>query len=77
MRKIIGAFIGGIGAVALLIGVIGKIKDGFSISLTKGSDGPTSVFVAGKLGTDYTNAMIIYGIVCTIISGIILFVRKH
>lgn len=54
-----------------VIGVVMKVKGTMAVSIIGGADGPTSVFVAGKLNGDLSNALIIAG---AIVLGIVLLV---
>ena len=48
-----------------------KVKGTMAVSIIGGADGPTSVFVAGKLNGDLSNALIIAGAIAL---GIVLIV---
>ena len=42
-----------------------------------GADGPTSIFIAGKLNGDNFIFMIVVGIILLILAGVIFYKRKH
>lgn len=67
MKKGIGIISCIIGILLAVIGVVMKVKGTMAVSIIGGADGPTSVFVAGKLNGDLSNALIIAG-------GIVLLV---
>ena len=69
MKKGIGIISCIIGILLAVIGVV--VKGTMAVSVIGGADGPTSVFVAGKLNGDLSNALIIAG---AIVLGIVLLV---
>lgn len=74
MKKILtiaGCVLGGL---AMTIGIVTKIKQSAAISIIGGADGPTSVFLAGKIGNDYSWTMILIGAVLLIGSGIFYYI---
>ena len=76
MKKILGISLSIIGIVTVIIAVILKIKKQMSISIIGGADGPTSVFIAGKVGNTSAVAGVIVGIVLLVI-GIFLIRKKR
>ena len=48
-----------------------------AISIIGGADGPTSIFIAGKLNGDNFIFMIVVGIILLILAGVIFYKRKH
>lgn len=73
MKKIIGITLTVIGIIT--INLIFKVKGKMSVSIIGGADGPTSVFVAGKIGGIPTIIGIIGGIVL-FVAGIFMITRK-
>lgn len=77
MKRAAGLILGVSGVIIAAISVILKEKERASlstaISIIGGADGPTSIFLAGKVGADFLTAGIIGGIVLVIL-GIILTV---
>lgn len=59
-----------IGIVFAVIGIVMKVKGTMAVSIIGGADGPTSVFVAGKVNGDLSNLFIIAGV---IVLGAVLF----
>ena len=51
------------------------MKDRASISIIGGADGPTSIFVAGKVANEFGNLGIIAGIIFLAV-GIYIFLKK-
>ena len=76
MKKILGIGLSVIGIVAVIITVILKLKRQMSISIIGGADGPTSVFVAGKVGNTSAVAGVIVGVVLLVI-GIFMIRKKR
>ena len=76
MKKILGIGLSVIGIVAVIITVILKIKRQMSISIIGGADGPTSVFIAGKVGNTSAAVGVIVGIVLLVI-GIFMIRKKR
>lgn len=66
MKKIFAVILGVIGVIIAAAGIILKVKDQMAISIIGGADGPTSIFLAGKVGTG--------GAIFPIVSGIVLLV---
>lgn len=75
MKKILGIGLSGIGIATVIVTAILKLKKHMSISIIGGADGPTSVFIAGKVGNTSAVAGVIAGIVLLVI-GIFMIRRK-
>jgi hypothetical protein len=60
-----------------IIGLILKEKGNKSVSIIGAGDGPTSVFLAGKIGRDYSVFTFIIGIILFVIAVVIYFKHKH
>ena len=75
MKKILGFGLSVIGIVTVIVAVILKLKRKMSISIIGGADGPTSVFIAGKVGNTSAVTGVIVGIVLLVI-GIFLIRKK-
>lgn len=77
MKRALGLILGVLGVIIAAISAILREKESASIStaisIIGGADGPTSIFLAGKVGADFSTAGIIGGIVL-IILGIVLTV---
>ena len=79
MKKVIGITLSVIGIIMAAISLVFKVNE--QISVTKSvsvigvADGPTSIFVAGKIGGTPAIIGIIVGIVLLAI-GIFIFARK-
>ena len=53
-----------LGILFLLTGIYTKVKNSATaVSIIGGADGPTSIFIAGKVGTDFSMFGIIIGII--------------
>ncbi len=79
MKKAIGITLSVIGIIMAAISLVFKINEQISVtksvSVIGGADGPTSIFVAGKIGGTPAITGIIVGIVLLAI-GIFIFARK-
>lgn len=73
MKKWITAIIAIAGAITLACGIGLKVKKNTAVSIIGGADGPTSVFIAGKIGTDSTLPLIIGIILLFTAMGAVLF----
>ena len=72
--------------MAIILGVIGLVLAGFSavlrwkkqmsVSIIGGADGPTSIFLAGKIGNDFSVAGIVVGILLLAIAGLLMLRKK-
>ena len=79
MKKVIGITLSVIGIIMAAISLVFKVNEQMSVaksvSVIAGADGPTSIFVAGKIGGTPAIIGIIVGIVLLAI-GIFIFGRK-
>ncbi|MDE5596791.1 MAG: oxaloacetate decarboxylase [Lachnospiraceae bacterium] len=75
MKKIVGIALMVIGIVVTALSLILKIKGQISVSVIGGTDGPTSIFLAGKVVDNSAVTGIIAGIVLLVV-GIFMIVRK-
>ena len=79
MKKAIGITLSVIGIIMAAINLVFKVNEQMSVtksvSVIGGADGPTSIFVAGKIGGIPAITGIIVGIVLLAI-GIFIFARK-
>jgi oxaloacetate decarboxylase beta subunit len=75
MKKIIGSILTILGMGIAILSLIVKVKGQMAVSIVGGADGPTSVFLAGKVGNDFL-AGVIVGVVLFVV-GICVLVRKN
>lgn len=68
MIKIITSTVGIIGAIMMMYGIVGKAKKAASISIIGGADGPTSIFLAGKVGNEFSIGLIVIGIALIVVA---------
>ena len=61
----------------IVIGIVLKQTENTAVSVIGGADGPTSIFIAGKLNGDNFIFMIVVGIILLILAGVIFYKRKH
>ncbi|MDE6213687.1 MAG: LPXTG cell wall anchor domain-containing protein [Lachnospiraceae bacterium] len=76
MKKMLGIGLSVIGIVTVIVVVILKLKRQMSISIIGGADGPTSVFIAGKVGNTSAVAGVLVGIVLLVI-GVFMIRKKR
>lgn len=75
MKKVVGISIGIIGALCIIIG--GIMKENTAVSIIGGADGPTSIFLAGKLNGNAAILLMVVGIVLLAAGGFAWLKRKH
>ena len=79
MKKFVGIILTVIGiviaAISLIFKVNGQMSVARSVSVIGGADGPTSIFVAGKIGGFSAMTGVIAGIVL-LAAGIFVIARK-
>ena len=76
MRKIFGIGSCMIGLLLVVSGAVMKLTGNTAVTVIRGADGPTSVFVAGKLNGDFSVMLIVVGIVLLAIAAMIYWKRK-
>lgn len=76
MKKIVSILLLIIGIVIAGFGIDWARKDAVAVSIIGGADGPTSVFVAGKVSDGMIAGYIIVGAVLVIL-GILLYRKWH
>lgn len=65
-----------LGLASLFYGIFTKVKGSAAIAIIGGADGPTSVFVVGKVPAVFSVILMIIGILLLIVAGILLVKRK-
>lgn len=76
MKKTIAIILGVMGVVLAGFSAILKWKKQMSVSIIGGADGPTSIFLAGKVGNDFSVAGIVVGILLLVIAGFLMLRKK-
>ena len=76
MKKILGIVAGIVGIISVIVGVALKMNNN-AIAIIGGADGPTSVFVAGKLNVLVSILLIAIGVVMLIVAIIFYLKRKR
>ena len=75
-KKILGIVAGVVGIISVIVGVALKMNNN-AIAIIGGVDGPTSVFVAGKLNSVLVSILLIaIGVVMLIVAIIFYFLKK-
>ena len=66
-----------VGILLVAFGVSVKVKEAAAVSIIGGADGPTAIFVAGKIGDGLLIGAILVGIVL-VVAGVVIYrkVRK-
>ena len=72
MKKIVAAVVMILGLILAVSGIQWKMKGSASISVIGGADGPTSIFVAGKVGDGMTVGMMVIGVLL-IVAGVVIY----
>lgn len=75
MKKFLGIIMAVIGILILAAGVIFKLKGSMSLSFGGRANGPTSVFLVGKVGNSSFMIEMIVGVVL-FVAGIFTVVKK-
>lgn len=76
MKKTMAIILGVIGLVLAGFSAVLKWKKQMSVSIIGGADGPTSIFLAGKVGNDFSVAGIVVGILLLVIAGLLMLRKK-
>lgn len=76
MKKVLVIVLGIIGVLLAIAGIVTKAKKAVAVSIIGGADGPTSVFLAGKVGADISIGLITTGIILVVLA-IIIWLRKR
>lgn len=76
MKKIISAIAVLLGLILLQIGIRWKLRNAASIAIIGGADGPTAIFVAGKIGNGMEVGAIGLGVVLIVVGVLIYKVIK-
>ena len=76
MKKTMAIILGVMGLVLAGFSAVLKWKKQMSVSIIGGADGPTSIFLAGKVGNDFSVAGIVVGILFIVIAGFFMLRKK-
>lgn len=72
MKKIVAAVVMILGLILAVSGIQWKMKGSASIAVIGGADGPTSIFVARKVGDGMTVGMMAIGVLL-IVAGVVIY----
>ena len=75
MKKILVGVVTIIGIALAAVGIGLKMNDAASIAVIGAADGPTTIFVAGRLGSGISYGFIFVGVVLSII-GIMIYIKN-
>ena len=76
MKKMAGMIMGIFGILLSVVGIAVKLKKSVSVSVIGGVDGPTSVFVAGRVNENTPAQLLLAGMILFVI-GAIVFRKRH
>ena len=74
MKKTVGGIIAIVGFVLSVFGIITRVKGATSIVIG-GADGPTSVFIAGKVGNGFGLGTIFAGVILAV-AGVFIIIKS-
>lgn len=66
-----------IGIIAVLFGIMVKFKKAASISIIGGADGPTAIFIAGKVGDNFSWGLVLIGAVIAAIAVLAILKNRQ
>jgi len=72
MKKVLAIIVAVIGILLAAIGIHWKSKAAVAISIIGGADGPTSIFLAGKIGDGFILGTVLIGIVLLAV-GVVIY----
>ena len=76
MKKTVGIIMGIFGIILSVVGIVVKWKESVSVSVVGGVEGPTSVFVAGRLNENAPIQLLLSGMILLVI-GAVIFRKRH
>lgn len=76
MKKMVGIIMGIFGILLSVAGIAVKLKESVSVSAIGGVDGPTSVFVAGRVNENAPAQLLLAGMILLVV-GAIVFRKRH
>ena len=77
MKKIYEIVTCTIGFLLIILGSVMKVKENTAVSIIGGADGPTSVFLAGKLNSNLSIFLMLIGIILLATALVIRLKRKY
>lgn len=76
MKKVMGIIGCILGFFLVVFGILAKVKEHTTVSIIGGADGPTAVFIAGKVNDDFMGFLIIIGVMLLAIVLIVYLKKK-
>lgn len=76
MKKVFGIGSCMVGIVLVISGAVMELKGQTAVTVIGGADGPTAVFVAGKLNGDFSIILILIGIVLLAVAAIVYWKKN-
>lgn len=77
MKKVLGIGSCIVGLLLVVFGGLMRMKENTAVSIIGGADGPTFVFVAGKLNGELAIISILIGIMAVVMGVSLYSKRKH
>lgn len=77
MKKVLGIGSCIVGLLLVIFGGLMRMKENTAVSIIGGADGPTSVFVVGKLNGELAIISILIGIMAVVMGVSLYLKRKH
>lgn len=77
MKKILVIITCIIGFLLVVFGSAMKVNENTAFSIIGGADGPTAIFLTGKLNSNLSVFLILIGIILLAIALIVYLKRKH
>jgi len=71
MKKLVAILIIVVGVILGIWGVNAKVKEAAAIGIIGGADGPTSIFIAGRMGNGVILGAILVAIILVVVGAII------
>lgn len=77
MKKKIGFAAGLLGILLVVIAGVLKMKKNTAIAVIGGADGPTSIYLAGRLSGNVMTGAIVAGIILIVTAIMVMLKKRH
>ena len=74
MKKWLGLIAGIICGIIVYFVIDAKMSEQYAISVIGGADGPTSIFIAGKIGA--SDIFLAAGVICLLVAFVVWLVNR-
>lgn len=75
MKKVLWTVVCTVGMLLVVFGAALKMQENTAVSIIGGADGPTSVYIVGKLNGNFPVVLIIIGL-AVLVAAVIVCLRK-